>query len=162
MKRPHLTRLKIKILPSKEKAYGSFKPTDEVFSAWERTKEVAGTLKARVIVFQSPASFEPTSENKKNLKRFFSSIERDRFIFTWEPRGRWEERDIKGFCQELDLIHCVDPFKAKPTYGKILYLRLHGIGGYRYKYTEEDLKILKGLTRGGDGFILHVQQPLHV
>jgi uncharacterized protein YecE (DUF72 family) len=27
-------------------------------------------------------------------------------------------------------------------YGKICYYRLHGISGYRYKYTNEDLKNL--------------------
>ncbi|MFH0933440.1 MAG: hypothetical protein V1832_03870 [Nitrospirota bacterium] len=37
---------------------------------------IADALNAKVIVFQCPASFKPTKENKQNLVRFFSSIER--------------------------------------------------------------------------------------
>lgn len=141
---PTYRKLKIKIPQLKKKNYGSFRPTDEVYAAWEKTKEIADTLHAKIIVFQCPASFEPTSENKNNLQRFFSSIKSDKYIFAWEPRGRWAEKEIKPICQELNLVHCVDPFKSKSTYGRIRYYRLHGRGGYRYKYTQEDLNILKG------------------
>jgi len=152
---PTYRRLKIKIPPAKEKAYGSFKPTDEVLLAWERTKEIADTLNARIILFQCPASFEPTDKNIRNLRRFFSSIGSDRYIFAWEPRGRWGEREVRTLCQELNLVHCVDPFKSKPTYGTIRYYRLHGIGGYRYRYTQEDLSVLKGLAmEKGDSYFM--------
>lgn len=144
---PTYRKLKIKIPPSKEKNYGSFKPTDEVFAAWERTKEIADTLNAKVIVFQCPASFEPINENRRNLKRFFSSIESKKYIFTWEPRGRWKEKEVRSLCQELNLVHCVDPFKSKPTYGRTCYYRLYGIGGYKYKYTQNDLGVLKELAK---------------
>jgi len=140
---PTYRKLRIKIPQSKERNYGSFKPTDEVYAAWERTKEIADTLNARIIVFQCPASFEPTSENRDNLIKFFSLIKSDKYIFAWEPRGKWGEKEIKTICKELNLVHCVDPFKLKPTYGRIRYYRLHGIGGYRYKYTQEDMDILK-------------------
>lgn len=128
---------------SKAKNYGAFKPTDEVYEAWEKTKEIADTLNARVIVFQCPASFEPTTENKHNLMKFFSSVKRDKYLFAWEPRGKWNDNEVKTTCRELNLVHCVDPFKSKSTFGKIRYYRLHGIGGYRYKYTQEDLGVLK-------------------
>lgn len=144
---PTYKKLKIKIPSSKEKNYGSFMLTEEVFSAWERTKEIADILKARIIVFQCPASFDSTGKNRRNLKRFFSSIRSDKYIFAWEPRGKWDEKEIKSICQEIDLVHCVDPFKSKPTYGRIRYYRLHGIGGYRYKYTQDDLGVLKKLDR---------------
>jgi uncharacterized protein YecE (DUF72 family) len=39
---------------------GSCKPTDEVRWAWDRTRDVAITRKARVVVFQTPASFQPS------------------------------------------------------------------------------------------------------
>ncbi|GAN32064.1 MAG: DUF72 domain-containing protein [Candidatus Brocadia sp. AMX2] len=144
---PTYRRLKINIPQSKEKNYGSFKPTDEVYAAWEKTKAIADTLHAKVIVFQCPASFEPTGENKSNLKRFFYSMKSDRYIFAWEPRGRWGKKEIKTICKELNLIHCVDPFKSKPTFGSIRYYRLHGIGGYRYKYTQEDMNTLKNFVK---------------
>jgi uncharacterized protein YecE (DUF72 family) len=144
---PTYRRLKIKIPQSKEKNYGSFKPTDEVYAAWEKTKEIADALHAKVIVFQCPVSFKPTSANKNNLQRFFSSMKSDKYIFAWEPRGKWDEKEIKTLCKKLNLVHCVDPFKSKPAFGDIRYYRLHGIGGYRYKYTQEDMDILKEFVK---------------
>ncbi len=142
-KSPTYKKLKMRIPSSKEKNYGSFKPTEEVLLAWERTREIAAALEARVIVFQCPASFEPKRENLNNLKRFFTSVKREEFIFAWEPRGRWSEKEVESICRELDLIHIVDLFQARPAYGKIRYYRLHGRGGYKYKYTLEDLTQLK-------------------
>lgn len=128
--------------------YGFFKPTREVFSAWEKTREIALNLRARIVVFQCPASFKPDKVNKRNLMEFFRKIkEKDfTFVFVWEPRGKWQKEEIKSICKALDLIHCVDPFKNKPALtGEINYFRLHGKGGYRYRYTDDDLSYLKKL-----------------
>lgn len=133
---------------SKQKRYGAFKPTDEVFAAWTRTQEIADALQAKIIVFQSPASFEPTRENKRNLRRFFTLIASEQYTFVWEPRGAWSANEIRSLCQELGLVHCVDAFQSEPTFGKIRYYRLHGRGGYRYKYTLADLRLLRDLVRG--------------
>lgn len=138
-KSPTYRRLKITIPEARKKNYGSFKPTDEVLNAWQKTSEIAEILRAKVIVFQCPPGFMPSEENKKNMKRFFKNIKRHEFIFAWEPRGRWSPEDIKALCEELDLVHVVDPFKDRPLYGGIIYYRLHGIGGLRYKYTDDDL-----------------------
>ncbi len=144
-KSPTYRRLSFEIPPSKEKRYGAFRPTDEVFEAWERIREISRILRAGVVLFQCPAGFRPTDTNIKNMKRFFSTVERDGFVFAWEPRGGWEPGLIKDLCGELDLVHAVDPFKTLPVYGSINYFRLHGIGGYRYRFTDSDLKRLKGL-----------------
>lgn len=45
-------------------------------------------------------------------------------------------------CEEMGLVHGVDPFAQKPTTKGLGYFRLHGRGGYRYRYTDEDLKRL--------------------
>jgi len=148
-KSPTYKRLKIKIPEKNKKNYGSFKWTDEVRAAWERTREIADALDARVIVFQCPPGFEPTDENKKNMISFFSNIDREGYIFAWEPRGRWRKEDIEPICKELDLVHVVDPFRATQFHGRIAYYRLHGIGGYKYKYTKEDLERLKGIVKKG-------------
>jgi uncharacterized protein YecE (DUF72 family) len=77
------------------------------------------------------------------MREFFTRIDRAHFLFVWEPRGKWPEALVLQLCEELQLIHCVDPFKNKPQYGHIKYFRLHGITGYAYRYTDADLQMLK-------------------
>ena len=85
----------------------------------------------------------PDQKNIKNLKQFFSHIERGEHVLAWEPRGSWLPKDIEFLCRELYLVHVVDPFVSSQTYGDMSYYRLHGRNRYRYKYTRDDLKLLK-------------------
>lgn len=144
---PTYRKLDYEIPLEKKKFYGFFKPTYPVFQAWNQTKKIAEVLKARIIVFQLPPSFKPAQENIQNIRKFFTTIEKNRGsdfpLLAFEPRGKWPEGLIKELCQELDLIHCVDPFQNKFLEGKLKYFRLHGIGGYRYKYSADDLRKLK-------------------
>lgn len=126
----------------RDKDVGYFRPSQSVFNAFNESKSLAQILRAKIILFQTPKSFTPEKENISNLRRFFSTVERENFLFVWEPRGEWESELIKELSEELDLIHCVDPFVSKPVGGRLLYLRLHGGRGYRHKYTEEELKPL--------------------
>ncbi len=142
-KSPTYRRLKFEIPENKKKNYGFFKPTSEVFSAWEKTEKIASILKAKIIVFQCPSSFAETEENKGNLEKFFKKIKRENYLFAWEPRGYWKEKEIERLCKDLDLIHCVDPFKNKTTTKKLAYFRLHGKKRYRYNYTDYDLVLIQ-------------------
>jgi uncharacterized protein YecE (DUF72 family) len=153
-KSPTYKRLKRKF--GNPKNYGFFKNTKEVFDAWEMTREVAKALNSKIIVFQSPASFRPEKENIENFRRFFKKIKEKNFISVWEPRGNWPEDLIRGLCKELNLVHCVDPFKQKPLFGKINYFRLHGKPGYnlRYEYTEKDLKELLKFCDKKENYVL--------
>jgi len=142
---------------------GFFKPTKEVFEGWEKTREIARALDAKIILFQTPASFKESEENVENMIEFFSSIERE-FIFVWEPRG-WSEEKVKEVCERLDLVHCVDPFVAKPLYGDVVYLRLHGSQGkkmYSYKYTSEDLQWLKKFCMSFDKDVYVLFNNVHM
>jgi len=145
-KSPTYRKLKLQIPEKEKKNYGFFKPTDEVFQAWEKTEKIASILKAKVIVFQCPRSFQPTEENTKNLEQFFKKIKRKDYLFAWEPRGHWKEDEVVKLCDKLDLICCVDPFKNNPHRQNIGYFRLHGKGGYRYKYADSDLKELREIS----------------
>ncbi|MDI6859343.1 MAG: DUF72 domain-containing protein [Methanocellales archaeon] len=145
-KSPTYRRANIEV-PSEEK-YGFFRPTKEVFNAWERTKEICEALETKIVLFQTPHSFRATKENVANMKEFFSSI--SGFTFAWEPRG-WDDVLVREVCKELGLVHCVDPFVGKPTHGDIIYLRLHGIGGYRYRYKKEDLLTLRRFCEADKG-----------
>ena len=145
---PTYRRLRREVPPEKRDRYGSFRLTPEVIGAWERTREVAEALGARIVVFQCPASFRPSDENLDRMKEFFGAIKGRKFTFAWEPRGAWDAQRVAGLCRELDLVHCVDPFKNEPVHGRIRYFRLHGRGGYRYSYTEEDLVALQQQCAG--------------
>lgn len=150
---PTYRKAGIKVPQGEVGNYGFFRPTEEVLEAWRRTREVARALECRVIVFQCPPSFQATAENAENLRRFFASVERE-FIFVWEPRGGWAPDTIAELCRELDLVHCVDPFEARPLYGKITYYRLHGGPGYRHKYSDEELAKLKTLLKEGENYVM--------
>lgn len=153
---PTYRKLRTTIPKEKANRYGNFRPSSEVMAAWEKTKEIAQTLKARIIVFQSPASFQPTTENKRSMRRFFEPLDRGSFLLGWESRGKWKPEEIQELCQELNLIDIVDPFNRLPVTEDIYYLRLHGIGGYRYRYTEDDLQKLKGWAEkvGEDVYVM--------
>lgn len=140
---PTYRKLRLKIKDEKLENYGFFKPTDEVFSSWQEKDEITQILKSKIIVFQCPASFKPEKENLGNLKKFFKKIKRRDYIFYWEPRGDRDRELIEDLCRELDLVHCTDPFKSESVYGKINYFRLHGIKGYNYRYSDEELNFLK-------------------
>lgn len=153
-KSPTYRRLRTPLDSSSLGNYGSFRPTREVFMAWERTLEFASALKAEVIVFQCPSSFRPAPENIENMRKFFETIPREGMRLAWEPRGEWPKELVESLCGELDLIHCVDPFKDMPVYGGINYFRLHGKTGYNYCFTDEDLEELLRLCGEKKSYVL--------
>lgn len=133
---------------------GNFQPTKEVFECFKVLTEYAKILKAKVIIFQSPASFTPEKENIKNMERFFSKIDRKNFILGWEPRGKWSEKEIKEVCERFELVDVVDPFLRESTSGKIFYYRLHGGKGYRHKFSDEELKIVAENVKRKNGYVM--------
>jgi uncharacterized protein YecE (DUF72 family) len=126
-------------------AYGYFRPRAEVFAAWERTREVARALEARVCVFQSPAAFGYSGEHERNLREFFGRIEAGGLGLAWEPRGSWQDHPdrVRRICRDLRLIHVVDPLRRPPLSDHpVAYLRLHGLNrreyDYDYDYSPEE------------------------
>jgi uncharacterized protein YecE (DUF72 family) len=145
---PTYRRLKRPVPEAERTAYGAFRPTPQVRLAWEATLAIARAVQAPAIVFQCPASFRPTPANRKNLERFFASLEREGRLIVWEPRGDWEPATVADLCRRLDLVHCVDPFQSgEPSGLGPVYLRLHGRGGYHYQYNDEELAQLADLCR---------------
>ena len=139
---PTYRRLRRPIDPEQRGRVGGFLDTDEVWKAWEVTREIAQTLRAAVVVFQCPASFRATDENIRNLRGFFQKVGRQPFSMAWEPRGPWPPDVIGGLCADLNLIHCVDPFVNRPVRGPV-YWRLHGKLSYSYRYSDADLDSLR-------------------
>ena len=145
---PTYRKAGIVIPQGKEDGYGGFKPTEEVWEAWRKTEQMAEALKAKVILFQCPPRFKESPENVKNMRRFFQEVERGGFLFAWEPRGGWSDRQARALCEQLDLIHCVDPLERWPLQGRVKYFRLHGGRGYRHVYSDEELEELRGMAEG--------------
>lgn len=151
-------------IPNKLKnKYGYLKPTKENFEAWSMIEEAAEILGAKVIVVQTPPSFNCTYENFNNAMEFFSRVsKKTKFIIAWEPRGTWLNNleKIRDITEKTGVIHCVDPFITDPvSKGSTVYLRLHGKNkkwpNYRYKYTDNDLislkeKVLKYVYMGSE------------
>lgn len=143
---PTYRRLKKELSEKEAAEVGFFKPTDIVNEALKTTLACAKALRARTVLFQCPARFQPIPENILNLKRFFSNIDRGKLNFAWEPRGKlWEDAVIKDICDELDLWHCVNPFARPTVTPDNCYYRLHGIPRWRYTYEEDELDELVSL-----------------
>ena len=143
---PTYKRLKRELTEKEREDCGAFRLTPIVKEAWATIAACAQTLKATRILFQCPASFTPTAANVKNMRRFFSSIERVKnWRFFWEPRGEWPPQLIRELCRELELWHVVDPFAARTLTPEQVYYRLHGRGGWRYVYENEELEELLAL-----------------
>ncbi len=150
---PTYRKAGLQIVGGKEGNYGFFKPSEEVFEAWGKTRDIAQVLEARVIVFQCPASFTASGENIENMRHFFTNIDRGGFIFVWEPRGEWSDDVITPLCQDLDLIHCVNPLERAMLHGETGYFRLHGGSNYRHQYTDDELARLWELS-GNKAYVL--------
>jgi|FaiFalDrversion2_1042247.scaffolds.fasta_scaffold02858_1 uncharacterized protein YecE (DUF72 family) len=156
---PTYRRLRPPLPPEEAAQAGFFRPTPAVQRAWQRTRELAQALDAFAIVFQCPPSFTPSQENVANLRRFFQGLAAGPWLLAWEPRGYWEPELVAALCRELDLVHVVDPFQGRPLWGECAYFRLHGRGGYRYRYSDGELEELLALCRQQ---LARGRQPVYV
>jgi len=146
---PTYKRLKRPLTEQEREEAGFFRPNDTVQAAWEATQASARALGAEAVLFQCPASFEPTQENVGHLLGFFGSAEREGRAFFWEPRGGWPPELVEDLCRELDLGHVVDPFTDETVTPDRCYFRLHGRRGWRYSYEDAELEELAGMLPEG-------------
>lgn len=155
---PTYRRLRVPVKEDERDQLGSFRDTEPVRRAWEKTRELANVLGAKVVVFQCPASFLPSEENIRNISTFFRRVGPQPFHLAWEPRGpAWPDELIHEICLDYRLVHCVDPFVNKAVYGEILYWRLHGRGSYFHRYSDAELQDLHRMLRHQrDGRNAHV------
>ncbi len=145
--------------------YGGFQATAAVEEGWKATLAVADVLRARVLLFQGPASFGPTPDHLAALYAFFES-HATAAIRAWEPRGPWPSHLIAKVCEDLGLVHAVDPFAAEPATTGLAYFRLHGSppgpSAYRYTYTDADLIRLRSMAEEyDDAYVLFNNVTMH-
>lgn len=116
--------------------------------AFERIVEICKTLKARILLIQTPGSLRP--DKLSEAEKFFERVKREDLCIVWETRGpAWEAQDVQKklaeTLREVNVPHVTDPFVASPVYtSDIAYFRLHGLGKqlYYYQYTDEELRKL--------------------
>lgn len=148
---PTFRRLKEDLSDDERAQAGSFRWNDVTRMAYERTQAIAEALDAEGVLFQTPASFEPTEENLGRLRDFFGEIDRHGRRMMFEPRGEdWDDATVRQLVRDLDLVHAVDPFIREPVGRGLRYFRLHGkpAYSYRYEYTAEDLSALEEKLTG--------------
>jgi uncharacterized protein YecE (DUF72 family) len=134
---PTYRRLKKKLSEEEAEGAGAFRASPIVKEAWRATLDCADALGAKRILFQCPARFTPTKAHVENLRKFIKSINRTRkdLILMWEPRGEWPAELVAELCEELNLVHVVDPLAARSVTAD-RYYRLHGRRGRDYEDEE--------------------------
>jgi uncharacterized protein YecE (DUF72 family) len=160
------TYRRMKHPPRPDDEPGGFRWSSAVQEGWRRSVECANALGATGMLFQCPASFGPTPENVRAMRQFFERVQRPNARLLWEPRGRaWvtNRETALALCRDLDLVYVVDPFVTPPPTGQVLYWRLHGLGGARHSYTDDELRQLYTLlvhSKGADpAYILFNNLP---
>ena len=149
-KSPTYRRLKLELTPQECDRCGAFQSTPLVKRAWEITQACAEALAARLVLFQCPASFTNAPNNIAQMRRFFSSIERRNLKLLWEPRGNWPDSLVSSLCEELDLVHVVDPFISRSVTPDFIYFRLHGGKDFKHVFTGEELRKVVSLMPAGE------------
>ncbi len=143
---PTYRRLRTPLSAAERAEAGSFRATAIVARGWRRTLECARLLRATAVLLQCPRSFRPTAENVERLRAFCTTAERpERLRLLWEPRGEWPPELVRELCEELDLVHAVDPFVAETQTPDRTYFRLHGVTGAHHVYSDAELERLRGM-----------------
>jgi len=145
---PTFRRIKAKLTARELAQCGGFRSTAIVQRAWEVSRDCAEALGARLLLFQCPASFTPSAQNVRQLRRFFTGIDRHDLTLLWEPRGIWPAELVRSLCRELNLVHAVDPFVCPTVTPEFLYFRLHGGKDFRQVFTVEELLSVVRLIPG--------------
>jgi uncharacterized protein YecE (DUF72 family) len=140
---------------------GAFQRNATTMRGWTVTRDCARLLRAKAILFQCPASFRANEENVENMRRFFAEIERlPNVDYLWEPRGPWPDSLLVDLCNELGLVHVVDPFLGDTVTPRLTYWRLHGIKTHSHAYSDDELRALAGrVPREGDAYVMFNNVP---
>ncbi len=147
---PGYSRLNTRLAPEARARCGGFRPTEEVRMAWQRTLSAARALEAEVILFETPPAFSPSEPNKTALRRFFAEVagEAEGIQLAWEPQGLWEPGQATKLAAELGVIYALDPLQLEvpPPDDARAYFRIHGLGIYRNKISDDLLELLADMV----------------
>ena len=161
-KSPTYRRLRRALDDTERAGAGGFQASKIVDEAWGATVACATRLSATAILFQSPASFQPTEENLAAMRAFFARIVRPSGVrLMFEPRGPlWKAPVTKPICDECELVHVVDPLVHATATRGMRYFRLHGTSGPRHVYTDEELgQVAQFVPQHGETYVMFNNMP---
>jgi len=140
IKSPTWRRYKGELIGNKDN-FGMLRYTEEVLWAWEQTIKAAEMLEADKIVIQLPPSLDWNKYKDDILKTLNKLVESNKRLII-EPRHKsWFNDEVYKLFRKYNIVFCTDPFKNGiiKTVDDLIYIRLHGIGGYKYKYSDDEL-----------------------
>lgn len=121
-----------------------FERNPEAYQILNEMTKICSILKAEILHFQTPPSFNYNRTNCQKVKHFFESAKINNLRIALETRSPTplEPRFVQTL-QDLNIIHCVDLLKGnEPAYrSDVLYTRLFGKGTHNiYQPLDSELK----------------------
>ncbi len=124
-------------------------PTEENYREYEKNLIICKALRAFVLHFQFPPSFEVTRSVVQNWCDFFASANKESGLrFAMEIRNPdGDKEEIRSFQEDYDIIPVSDPFRNEIEVSKdskIQYSRIFGFGEHtRWNFSTSELLELK-------------------
>jgi uncharacterized protein YecE (DUF72 family) len=124
-------------------------PNEDTFREYERNLTICRALKAFVLHFQFPPSFEVTDSIVQGWRGFFGSVKKEKGLhFAMEVRNpNGDKRGIRLLQEDYDIIPTSDPSLGEIGQSKdsrILYARIFGPGEHtKWSFSTQELEELK-------------------
>jgi len=141
------------------------------FQMMDTMLEICKTLHAVALVFQTPPTFRPTSQNLQFADTFFAHYDNAPVEFVWEPRGKeWSDPKVKTHLKQIlikhNITHCVDISQSLPIYSaNISYTRVFGLGvKNQWEFDNEEIQQLhqRAVELPGTTYVtFHTQRQAH-
>ena len=127
------------------------RPTEENFQLFERMLEISDALKASILHFQFPSTFEVTNQVVTDWRDFFNSAPKPKnalhYAFEIRNLASANSNQVKSFLAENDIIPTTDASREKvepSAESKIVYSRVFGHGNHtQWSFDSTELKELK-------------------
>jgi uncharacterized protein YecE (DUF72 family) len=130
-------------------------PTSQAHEVLLRSIEICRTLKAPILLLETPSSFKVTAKKANAVRDLVTSTNMSGIRVAWEIRGEGQGKQLPEYLQkvmqDLDIIHCVDISREDPAYrADILYTRLFGKGKHNiYQFDDKELRQIHEKAKKG-------------
>ena len=117
-----------------------FVSTPRAYEIFYQMRSYCDILSSPYLVLETPAKYEITQRNVKDVEDFFSSLHLEGVRLVWEYRAPITQTVI-DLMQYFGIIQCVDLSRQSPSYNlDVTYSRLFGKGQHNiYQFTDDEL-----------------------